>query len=120
MEASQTRIISTPLATLPSKQGLKRSHVVIDTTHIATLPLATLPSKQGLKRQLPTEDNNIRGPLATLPSKQGLKPNSDDREAYYLDPLATLPSKQGLKRASRMDGMLSTVPLSLHFHQNKD
>ena len=60
-------------------------------------PLATLPSKQGLK---PPDDQPLSFgvvPLATLPSKQGLKPDVPAGTWYWGVPLATLPSKQGLK-----------------------
>ena len=61
-------------------------------------PLATLPSKQGLKQDMPPRTSYDECPLATLPSKQGLKL---DLAEHILDgrvkPLATLPSKQGLK-----------------------
>ena len=36
-------------------------------------PLATLPSKQGLKRKSRPQVRELYAPLATLPSKQGLK-----------------------------------------------
>ena len=64
-----------PLATLPSKQGLKptwrRGH-----GQRGMMPLATLPSKQGLKLVgINAIGRAAAGPLATLPSKQGLKLN---------------------------------------------
>ena len=64
------------------------------------IPLATLPSKQGLKQICHFFKHFPRGrPLATLPSKQGLKPQKtlNDKFAVLFNPLATLPSKQGLK-----------------------
>ena len=60
-----------PLATLPSKQGLKLVLAVF--VLLKQLPLATLPSKQGLKRQADEGYRTRPEPLATLPSKQGLK-----------------------------------------------
>ena len=84
-----------PLATLPSKQGLKHAHVLL--LPFSPWPLATLPSKQGLKRKLHGLWQNDVGPLATLPSKQGLKHNIARYIYISSVPLATLPSKQGLK-----------------------
>ena len=66
------------------------------------MPLATLPSKQGLKRTSSTKYfRSSRYPLATLPSKQGLKPSSTSCDVLMCRPLATLPSKQGLKPRKR-------------------
>ena len=71
--------MSLPLATLPSKQGLK--HGSAERAKGATawcMPLATLPSKQGLKPTsmvLSADEWSDNMPLATLPSKQGLKQN---------------------------------------------
>ena len=61
-------------------------------------PLATLPSKQGLKRKTTRKMGKNNEPLATLPSKQGLKPLARNiSKLPSFQPLATLPSKQGLK-----------------------
>ena len=108
-------------------------------------PLATLPSKQGLKRRPTAWHWSSGSPLATLPSKQGLKPprkrevalgeypsrytsiktriETTNRGGHHAKsglPLATLPSKQGLKRSRRYPLERATGRLSLHFHQNKD
>ena len=46
-------------------------------------PLATLPSKQGLKLDAIALLGEFLDPLATLPSKQGLKPHAVSKvEAY--------------------------------------
>ena len=109
-----------PLATLPSKQGLK--HKMPAVKGLRLWPLATLPSKQGLKLffvdlkrrrssalSLHFHQNKdwnrtarcvrVKGAktLATLPSKQGLKLEEQVRRAVRVTALATLPSKQGLK-----------------------
>ena len=136
--------INPPLATLPSKQGLKQIRLHIIDRGIT--PLATLPSKQGLKRILIRRQGRVyRPPLATLPSKQGLKRRAtaghtaDDAASCYtsiktrietqqirptelsqgIRPLATLPSKQGLKPRAKKRRR-SCQHLLLHFHQNKD
>ena len=84
-----------PLATLPSKQGLKRSDTVLLRKPLDH-PLATLPSKQGLKRLVWIPALLRVWPLATLPSKQGLKPGWTNRCSRRI------------------------MDLLLHFHQNKD
>ena len=107
-------------------------------------PLATLPSKQGLKLDTRAGYWSRGRALATLPSKQGLKPDRVKRQARQASSsrytsiktrietahdqiwfrrarrtLATLPSKQGLKRGyTILTGERGS--LSLHFHQNKD
>ena len=68
-----------PLATLPSKQGLKLCHLRGGGT-MKKSPLATLPSKQGLKRSAKRRRKMMDEPLATLPSKQGLKPRALEKK----------------------------------------
>ena len=108
------------LATLPSKQGLKRnqrSRIIV----VRQCPLATLPSKQGLKQILinnvpslftlslhfhQNKDWNskpIRPPKKTQKLSLHFHQNKDwnskrwPRNPSISPPLATLPSKQGLK-----------------------
>ena len=83
-------------------------------------PLATLPSKQGLKRPAFHLACQKVLPLATLPSKQGLKPSLSCPTPLKCPPLATLPSKQGLKPDRAQAFYPTGTGLSLHFHQNKD
>ena len=108
-----------PLATLPSKQGLKPVPRFGCCPHAS--PLATLPSKQGLKLvALVFDALSPYIPLATLPSKQGLKRLHQALQSRAGGPLATLPSKQGLKQDRDGWGVPPRSALLLHFHQNKD
>ena len=110
-----------PLATLPSKQGLKpKSGARLPRLH--RIPLATLPSKQGLKLR-PARDNRVKDlPLATLPSKQGLKL----RCAVWRWPSRIISScytsiKTRIETPAPTFSLSSvTTDLLLHFHQNKD
>ena len=133
-----------PLATLPSKQGLKPNRTEVGI--LLGVPLATLPSKQGLKlrwisrhdgemlsascytsiktrietRSIRNRRTSPRQPLATLPSKQGLKHCGIGNGGVVGVPLATLPSKQGLKHLTGLNIKKGGTILLLHFHQNKD
>ena len=89
--------IRMPLATLPSKQGLKRraytaiAHRLGQTSRYTSIKtrIETTNTKRDWKSTPP--------PLATLPSKQGLKLSAVCFLPLCALPLATLPSKQGLK-----------------------
>ena len=72
-----------PLATLPSKQGLKPDNACVARC-IFLPPLATLPSKQGLKLRRWSQSRRRVRPLATLPSKQGLKHKATSNSQRYL------------------------------------
>ena len=58
--------------------------------HATDRPLATLPSKQGLKPVVHLESPMWLGPLATLPSKQGLKHTLIMTFQHKIDPVLTV------------------------------
>ena len=84
-------------------------------------PLATLPSKQGLKQWV-LEKLGERAKTSRYTSiKTRIEtPLCGVVNAIFVSPLATLPSKQGLKRGLGALILPLAKLLSLHFHQNKD
>ena len=84
-------------------------------------PLATLPSKQGLKRNCHHAfDLSENLPLATLPSKQGLKPRKCLPRDIVHFPSRYTSIKTRIETYISDNSRPKNRPLSLHFHQNKD
>ena len=143
MRGCGIRKIDPTLATLPSKQGLKRRDVPFcDLRHCA---LATLPSKQGLKplieipirlrfldsrytsiktrietQRSATQRRRWATALATLPSKQGLKPYTSLVRSRSMIRSRYTSIKTRIETLLHRVCLLRGLLLSLHFHQNKD
>ena len=134
---------SIPLATLPSKQGLKLvfsiilrrlHHAASCYTSIKTR-IETRPHKRHLFSLYPScytsiktriETRHARAcaspyrPLATLPSKQGLKPAIWAARSGNTNPSCYTSIKTRIETLDRLWAELARLFLLLHFHQNKD